>query len=273
MKYLYGKNVLITGAGSGIGRVMALDFARNKANLALVDINPEALEAVEKEVKAFGVKTGTYVCDISKRSAVAKTVKAIRKDFNQIDILVNNAGIVIGKSFVDLSLDEMHRTMDINFWGHVYFTKEFLPDMIQRNDGHLVNIASSGGLLGMTQMSDYGASKFAEVGFSESLRRELYQAGAKNVKVTVVCPYTINTGMFEGFKPLWFNPILKAEYVGQKVVEAVKKDKPYLYLPYLGVKGMLVLKLLPTALLDWSLRLVGGSRAMNGFVGRGKQDS
>ncbi|MGC9324165.1 MAG: SDR family oxidoreductase [Desulfomonilia bacterium] len=270
MRYLYNKNVIVTGAGSGIGRLMAINFAKHKANLVLVDINQGSLDAVEKEVQEFGVKTGTYACDISKRTEVAKTFKAIRKGFPQIDVLVNNAGIVIGKSFVDLTLDEMHRTLDVNFWGHVYFTKEFLPDMIKRNDGHLVNIASSGGLLGMTQMSDYAASKFAEVGFSESIRRELYQAGAKDVKVTVVCPYTISTGMFEGFKPLLFNPVLKPEYVAEKVVEAVLKDKPYVYLPYLGVKGMLVLKLLPTSFLDWSLRLVGGSRAMNNFVGRRK---
>lgn len=270
MKYLYDKNVIVTGAGSGIGRLMAINFAKDRANLALVDINQEALDAVEKEIQAYGVKTGTYVCDISNKGQVSNTAKTIRNDFGQIDILVNNAGIVNGKYFSDLSIEEMQRTMDINFWGHVYFTREFLPEMIQRNNGHLVNIASSGGLLGMAQMTDYCASKFAEVGFSESLRRELYQKGARNIKITVVCPYTINTGMFEGFKPLLFNPILKAEDVAAEIVEAVKKDKPYVYIPYLGVKGMLVLKLLPTSFLDWALRLVGGSKSMSGFTGRRK---
>ncbi len=271
MQDLKGKKVLITGAASGIGRLMALNFARLGANLALVDIDPGGLERLADELRPEGVTVGTYVCDISKPEAVATVCASIRNDLHRLDVLVNNAGIVIGKAFLDLSLEEMQRTMNVNFWGHVYFTKEFLPEMAQRGTGHIVNIASSGGLLGMTGLSDYCASKFAEVGLSETLRRELKKDGKSGVKVTCVCPYVIDTGMFSGFRPFLLNPMVKAEYAAQRIVEAVRQDRPYVLLPYWSIKAMQILKLLPTTFFDWALRLSGGSRAMDGFRGRPPQ--
>ncbi|MCU0848278.1 MAG: SDR family oxidoreductase [Spirochaetes bacterium] len=267
---LLNKNIIITGAGSGIGKRMAYFFAKEKANLAIIDINREAAAATLLEVKESGIKAASYVCDISNKIQVAGVIKKIRKDFSTIDVLVNNAGIVYGKSFLDLSLEEMERTMNINFWGHILFTKEFLPDMVKRNSGTVVNIASAGGILGMPFLADYCASKFAEVGFSESLRRELAAMKVKGVNITCVCPYIIDTGMFKGFKQLLFQPFLKPDEVAKKVVRAVKKEIPTVMLPAGSMFLMRFCKLFPTVIFDGILTLFGSGNSMKHFEGRTK---
>lgn len=266
MKNLKDKNALITGAGSGIGRLMALAFAREGANIAIIDINKKALADVEKEIKELGVTVHSYECDIAREKDVAKVVKAIEKDFPSIDLLVNNAGIVAGKFFSEISMAEMRKTMDVNFFGHVIFTKHFLPSMIERGEGHIVNIASSAGLQGFPKATDYNASKFAEVGFTESLRMELKKFGHRGIKTTLVCPYVIDTGMFDGFKPLLLNPILKPEYVVKRIVKAVKKNKPILKIPF-TVNLTLILKPLPVGFSDWLLKVMGITKAMDGYTG------
>ncbi|HSV95931.1 MAG TPA: SDR family oxidoreductase [Spirochaetota bacterium] len=270
MKSLINKNIIITGAGSGIGRLMALRFAAESSNLALVDINAAALKALKDDIGKKGLKisVNTYTCDISDRTAVSRTVAGIMRDFTQVDVLINNAGMVIGKAFLDLSLEEFHRTMDVNFWGHLYFTKAVLPGMTARNSGNIVNVASSSGLLGMPLLSDYAASKFAEVGFSEALRRELKKFGHGGVKITCVCPYIIDTGMFRGFKPMLLSPFVKPDRAAARIVRAVKKDHPYVMLPAHSIRGMMFLKLLPTAFFDWMLKMSGGDSAMDVFTGR-----
>lgn len=160
--------------------------------------------------------------------------------------------------------------MEVNFFGHAVFTRLILPDMIDRNSGHIVNIASSAGFLGMPRMTDYNASKFAEVGFSDALRRELKKQGCEGVKLTCVCPYVINTGMFKGFNPLRLNPVLKPEYVADRIVDAVKREKPYLLLPG-SVYLTLILRLLPVIFQDWMVKIMGASNAMDNYIGRGQE--
>ena len=268
MKNLAGKNVLITGAGSGIGRLMSHYVADEHANTALIDINSAAVAKTVEEVKGRNVKAIGYVCDISNREAVADTVSKIKQDFGPIDVLINNAGTVVGKSFFDLTLDEMQRTMNINYWGHIYFTKAIIGDMIARNSGAIVNVASSSGLIGMPILSDYAASKFAEVGFSESLRRELKKFKYTGIKVTCVCPYIINTGLFKGFKPMAMSPFIKPEDAARAIVKGLKKGNPYVMLPPLSIYSSMMLKLLPTPIFDWILSMSGGSVAMDSFTGR-----
>ncbi len=268
MEPLSGKNVLITGAGSGIGRLMAHYFADERANVALVDINEQAVKSVAQEVATRKVRTSHYLCNIADRAAVVQTVERIRKDFGQIDILVNNAGTVVGKSFFDITIEEMERTMNINYWGHLYFTKALIGGMIAQGRGAIVNVASSSGLIGMPMLSAYAASKFAEVGFSEALRRELKKFGHKGITVTCVCPYIIDTGMFKGFKPMLLSPVLKPEYAARKIVNGAKKGKPYVMLPPHSIYSSMMLKLLPTHLFDRILKMSGAEKAMDCFEGR-----
>ena len=269
MQSLAGKTVLITGAGCGIGKLMALEAAQEGADLILVDINAENLESGKIAAEQAGATCVAHRCDISDRAKVATVCADVEARFGGVDVLINNAGIVTGRPFLDLTLEDMHRSMDVNFWGHVYFTRRFLPGMISRGRGNIVNLASSSGMLGMVNLSDYCASKFADLGFSEALRRELKSSGHAGIVVTCVCPYVIDTGMFKGFKPLLFNPVLKPEKVAAAVMAAVRHNRPYVIMPFFMIQLMRLLKvLLPTGLFDWILHINGGSKAMCSFKGR-----
>ncbi len=268
MKDLKGKNVLITGAASGIGRLMAIEFAGEGSNLALIDINTKQLDDLKKELSSTGVEVYTYKCDISDEKKVTETVQKIEQEMGNVDVLVNNAGVVTGKTFDQLTMKDFRRTMDINFFGHLVFTKLILPSMIKAKKGHIVNIASSAGLQGFPGAADYNASKFAEVGATEALRLELKKYGHGYIRTTLVCPYVIDTGMFKGFKPLLFNPILKPDYVVRKIMQGVKKEKAILKIPF-TVNLTLMLKLFPVGFADWMLKVLGMTKAMDNYTGRG----
>jgi len=269
MKDLKDKNILITGAASGIGRMMAVQFAAEGARCVACDINPDGLESLKKEITEAGHSVRTYVCDITDAASLTKLFQEVDSDVPQLDILVNNAGIVLGKNFLDLTIEDFRKTMEVNFFGHLRFTKHFLPRMVERNSGHIVNIASSAGLQGFPGAADYNASKFAEVGLTEALRLELKKMKCYGVKTTLVCPYVIDTGMFHGFKPLLLNPILKPDYVVRHVLAGIKKEKPLLLLPF-SVNLTLLLKLFPTNFSDRVLHWLGMTGAMDSFRGRHK---
>lgn len=264
MKSLSHKTVLITGAAVGIGREMALQFADEKANLVLLDINKNKLADTAKDAARRGVRISTHICDISDHKAVEKITKLIKKT-GPVDVLVNNAGIVIGKTIADETFEEIKKTIDINLLGLIWMTKQFLPEMIARKSGHIVNIASAAGLLAVPRMGDYCASKFAVVGFTDSLRMEMQKYGHP-IAITCVCPSVIDTGMFEGFKAPMFNPILKPDYVAKKVVEAVKKEKAYVKIPGM-VRITPLMKFFPAPFGDWLARVSGVTNAMDHFVG------
>ena len=262
-----GKKILITGAASGIGRLMAIAFSEEGAKCILCDINEKGLVDVKKEIEKQGGTATIYTCDITDEKAVISMLKKIDQDAGIVDILINNAGIVSGKTVTELSMEDIRKTMNVNFYGHVLFTKHYLPDMIKRNAGHIVNISSSAGLQGFPRAADYNASKFAEVGFTEALRLELKKLGVNGVKTTLVCPYVIDTGMFKGFKPLLLNPILKPDYVVKRIIKAVKKEKPILKIPF-TVNLTLMLKLFPIGFSDWLLSVMGLTGAMDKYEGR-----
>jgi all-trans-retinol dehydrogenase (NAD+) len=265
MKSLKDTNIVITGAAAGIGKEMALLFAREKANLALLDLNGKKLAELATRLEADGVRVGTWVCDVSDPKAVEKTSKLVKKFF-EVDILVNNAGIVIGKSIADSTYNDIRKTIDVNLMGLIWMTKQFLPDMMKRGSGHIVNIASAAGLLAVPRMADYCATKFAIVGFTDSLRMEMYKEGHGNIHITCVCPSVIDTGMFTGFKAPMFNPILKPTEVARKIVAGVKKNRTYIKLPAM-VKITPLLKFFPAPFGDWLARVTGVTKAMDHFVG------
>ncbi len=264
MKSLTQKTVLITGAASGIGREMALHFAHENANLVLLDINKQKLSETGKDAARKGVQVETYICDMANHKEVEKIAKLIMKN-HSIDVLVNNAGIVIGKAIIDETYVEIKKTIDINLLGLIWMTKQFLPNMIARQRGHIVNIASAAGLLAVPRMGDYCATKFAVVGFTDSLRMEMKKYGYP-IAITCVCPSVIDTGMFEGFKAPMCNPILKPDYVAKKVVEAVKKEKAYVKIPGM-VRIIPLLKFFPASFGDWLARAMGVTQSMDHFIG------
>jgi len=185
-------------------------------------------------------------------------------------VLINNAGVVSGKPLLELTDEAIERTFEINTLSLFRTTRAFLPGMMKKNSGHIVTIASAGGLIGVPKMTDYSASKFAAVGFDESLRVELKQLGYPKIQTTVVCPYYISTGMFKGVKTRfpWLLPIQEPEDAANKIIHAIERNKrrllmpPFAYTTYAG-------RLLPVSLLDSIASFVGINNSMDDFKGRG----
>ena len=267
MKQLAGKRIVITGAAAGIGREMAIAFAGERANLALLDVDAIHLAETVARMQRPGIEVRGYRCDVSDPRSVETTAEQVLEDFTKIDVLVNNAGIVIGKPAAEVSYEELRRIFDVNALGVMWMTRQFIGAMMKRNSGHIVNIASASGLLGVPRQTDYCATKFAVVGYSDALRMEMKKFGCRGVKVSCICPSVIDTGMFAGFKPPLLNPLLTPADVARKIVDTVKREKDYLKIPFM-VKMIPLFKVLPASWVDWMVALTGTHKAMDHFVGR-----
>lgn len=270
MSTIQGKNALITGGAAGIGRIMGeLLLKEGVQNLVIWDINQQFLSTALQELKSQGFNVHGYQIDVANTEAIIETAARVRKEVGFIDILINNAGIIVGKEFWHHNHAEMDRTMQINSTSLMHIAKEFISEMIERKTGHIVNIASAAGMVANPKMSVYCASKWAVIGWSDSLRVELEKSNT-NVKVTTVTPYYISTGMFEGVRSPII-PILKPEYAAQKIVGAIKSDKIFLRMP--GIVNLLPLAkgLLPTRLFDFIVgQLMGVYKSMDHFKGHSK---
>jgi short-subunit dehydrogenase len=227
--------VLITGAAMGMGRLFAQRAADEGAShVVLWDLNAKALKVAAKELSASGAVIRTDVVDVGDRGAVAAAAEQVLADLGTIDVLVNNAGVVRGNHYfweTDPERD-MALTMDINAMGPMMVARAFLPSMIEGSeDRRLVNLASAAGLTANPRLAAYAASKWAVVGWSESVRLELVQAGFQHVKVTTVCPYYIKTGMFDGATSAPLLPLLEPEDVVDETWRAMLKGKPFVIMP------------------------------------------
>src|SRR6185436_10492924 len=176
---------------------MARRIAADGGHLILWDVNESALAVAARELSDQGHRVAAYVCNLADRAAIRRTADAVLAQHGHVDILINNAGIVSGKPLLEISDDEIQRTFDVNTLALFWTTRAFLPKMKERNHGHIVTIASAAGLVGTARLTDYCSSKFAAVGFDDSLRLELERLGL-NIQTTVVCPFYISTGMFAG---------------------------------------------------------------------------
>jgi len=195
MKSFDGKVSVITGAGSGIGRALALDLAGRGARLAISDVNDAGLAETVDLVKNAGAReVRSDHLDVADRAAFTAYAEQVVEQFGQVNLVVNNAGVALAGDLVDLEYPDMDWIMGINFWGVVHGTKEFLPHLIASGDGHLVNISSLFGLVSMPGQSMYNAAKYAVRGLSEAVREEMLVAGHP-VGVTVVHPGGIKTAI------------------------------------------------------------------------------
>lgn len=172
-KSFEGQVVFITGAGSGIGRLLALRFADLGARLALADLNEVAVTAVAAEAQALGAEARAYALDVTRKEHVAEVMRAAAHDLGDVDVLINNAGVVSGRRLLEVSDASIERTFAVNVIAHFWTVRAVLPAMIRRNSGHIVTIASASGHVGVAGLCDYSASKWAARGFDEALRGEL----------------------------------------------------------------------------------------------------
>ena len=220
------KVVLITGASSGIGKQTAIEFAKLGSNIILVARRKNKLEQVENELKQFNVNTLVCACDVSKKDQVEKMSKIVLEKFNSIDILVNNAGFAIYGSVYDLSINDIESQMETNYFGMVYCTKNFLPLMLEKKSGHIVNVASVAASFGLPGIASYCASKFAMLGFSEGLKHELSGTG---VGITVVSPIMVKTDFFDhpSFEkmPKYSPTSLNSKTVAKAIVKASNSSR------------------------------------------------
>lgn len=270
-----GKRILITGGAMGMGKLYAhRALAEGAHTVILWDINRSALIETEDELSAFSKDEQTVdamVVDISSREEIEKSAKKVIDNHGGVDVIFNNAGIVRGTYFWEHANEsDTELTMKINALAPMYIAREFLPGMIERDEpARIVNIASAAGMLANPKMSVYASSKWALIGWSESVRLELTQQGYGHVKVTTVCPSYISTGMFEGVKGPLFTPIMKPEHVVNKAWAAMLKGKPMLMMPWTVHLSKFLKGVLPLRWFDAiASKIFGVYNTMDAFVGR-----
>ncbi len=262
------RTILVTGAASGLGRLMTRTMVAEGGRLVLWDVDVQGLQATRGELASSGASVATYACDLSDRAAIAAVAARTLAECGPVDILVNNAGVVSGKALLDESDGDIERTFAVNTLALFWTTRAFLPAMLERDRGHIVTIASAAGLVGTTKLVDYCASKHAAVGFDESLRLELRRARSR-VVTTVVCPFYISTGMFEGVRTRvpWLLPILEPDYAVARILDAIRNDRRRLIMPRFVALTYLA-RLMPVPLFDAMMEFLGVTRSMEEFRGR-----
>lgn len=288
---------VITGAGSGLGRLFALEFARRRATLVLWDINRQSNEETAEmareiyrqlkpstgssdrvqELPLLQPKVYTYMCDVSKRESVYLTAEKVRSEVGDIDLLINNAGVVSGRHLLDCPDELIERTMMVNCHAHFWTTKAFLPKMLELNHGHIVTVASSLGLFTTAGVEDYCASKFGAIGFHESLSHELKAADKDGIKMTLVCPFLVDTGMFEGCKirkeMAPFFPPLKPEYCVKQAMRAILTDQPMICTPRVMYMVTFMKTVLPFDAIVCMYKFIGADKCMYPFLAQRKEST
>ena len=270
MTKIKGKNVLITGGASGIGKIMGrMVLEKGAKSLIIWDVNQQSMQAVADEFASLA-RAHTYKVDITDSQLVAQTYQQVKQDCGSVDILINCAGIVrSNKTFDQQTEQDIRLTFEVNTIAPMIITKEILPDMLRRNSGHICNIASAGGMLSNPKMSVYAASKWAMIGWSDSVRIELQESKSK-VHFTTVAPYFINTGMFDGVRsPLL--PIQQPEPTARKIIRAIERNRTFRGIPF----GFHFIRfwqaILPIRVFDFVFGTVFGVyHAMDNFTGRTK---
>jgi all-trans-retinol dehydrogenase (NAD+) len=268
MKALAGKRVLVTGGASGIGKAIATRFAAAGAEILLVDLNEQALRDAAGTFAGAARPARTYVLDVTDTSRITGLVEQIHRDGGPIDVLVNNAGLVFGGGFLDVPLEKHLTTYRVNTLGLVAMTHAFLPDLVAGGDGHVVNVASASGYIGLPFGATYASSKWAVLGFSESLALELELQGHGHVHVTSICPSYVSTGLFDGAKAPRFTRLLTADRVAELTVKAVLANKPYVRTPWLVATTPIMKALSPFRVFYRVAALLGVNTSMMEWRGR-----
>ncbi len=269
MSSFHNKTVLITGGASGIGKLMGkTSIQKGIKHLVIWDINNKMLDETVREFSDGFPNVHGYVVDVSDTDQIRSAAQKILKDIGSVDILINNAGIVVGKYFHEHTHEEIEKTMAINANAAMHTTLEFLPAMIKQKSGHIVTISSAAGMVGNPKMSVYAASKWAAIGWSDSIRLEMEKLKT-NINITCVTPYYISTGMFDGVKTSIFVPINKPEAAVNKIIRGIEKNTLHVRMPLIVYTLQFFKGILPTRAFD----LIVGKylkiyKTMDGFTGR-----
>lgn len=276
---LKGKGAVVTGGAMGIGLATSRRLVREGCTVAIWDLNAAALEAAKKELEALGGRVFVHVCDVTDKNRVYELAKTTATQMGQVDILINNAGYVMGGDFLDHPDEVWEKTIDVNLTSMIYTIKAFLPGMYERNCGHVVNISSAGGIVGVPNLAMYCATKLAVRGLTESMRFEALERGKRGVRWSSIHPCYIAKGMFEGAKLGFLGnliaPLLKDhDVVAEAIVESALKKGRFSPKRPRTVRSMVLLRgLVPDELFQRLADLLGVTGSMKNWVGRGKDRS
>ena len=242
---------MVTGGASGIGFLMGKKaLERGARHLIIWDINEEKMNAAVSQLSGAGYSVSYRLVDVAHPNAIKDAAIENLAEHGAVDFLFNNAGIVVGKPFHEHSSEDISKTLSINAAAFMHVTNAFLPKMMQQGTGHIINITSAAGLTPNPGMSVYVASKFAAVGWSDSLRLELHQS-YPGIKILNVMPSYIDTGMFAGVKAPLLMPLLDPDKITDKIIRAVEKDKIHLKAPFMVKLSLLIRGLLPIRVFDF----------------------
>lgn len=260
MKNLRGKVAVVTGAGSGIGRAVAGELAREGCHLALADVNEAGLAETLQGLLGLPVTVTTHIVDVARRDAVERLAAEVIERHGAAHILVNNAGVAVAERAENIPYEDFEWLMGINFWGVVYGCTAFLPHMRAAGEGHIVNISSVFGLIGMPTQAAYNASKFAVRGYTEALEQELANTP---IRVSCVCPGGIRTAIVRnarvpaasGTMPAknelagTFDKLARtsAEEAGATIVRGILKDSKRILIGADARMISLIIRLFPVA--------------------------
>ncbi|TGD78746.1 3-ketoacyl-ACP reductase [Hymenobacter wooponensis] len=224
MNSLTGKNALVTGAGKGIGRAIAVALAQEGVHVALLARTESQLREVAQEIEALGVKAVVLAADIADRASVEAAVSKAQAELGDLDILINNAGIGTFAKLVDMDPAEWEKIIQVNLLGTYYATRAVLPQMIARETGDIINIASTAGQRGAATTSAYSASKFAILGLTESLMQEVRK---HNIRVSALTPSTVATELAINNKLTDGNPdkVMQPEDLAEFIISQLKLNR------------------------------------------------
>ena len=224
MNDLKNKNALITGAGKGIGKAIAIALAKEGVNLILVARTQSEIDTVAQEAQTLGVKALAITADVANMESVNTAIEKALAEFKTIDILINNAGIAAFGKFLDLEPTEWERIIQVNLMGIYYVTRAILPNMIERQTGDIINISSTAGLAGNALTSAYSASKFAVLGLTDSLMQEMRK---HNIRVTALTPSTVATDMAKDLNLTDGNPekVMQSDDIAELIIAQLKLNR------------------------------------------------
>jgi all-trans-retinol dehydrogenase (NAD+) len=224
LKEVKGKVVVVTGGTKGLGRALGERFAREGAKVVLWARTRKDLDDAVRDFKARGWEAHGYSVDVSDVDKVMASAAKVKDEVGTVDVLINNAGVIHGGPFLEVSAEEHRQTMDVNFNAFMWTMKAFMPDMVKRDSGHVINVSSAAGLSYTPLMTSYCGSKAAVINFTDAVRLEMKYLGKPGVKLTIVCPAFIETGMFEGVHTPWWLPWLSPEKLADKIYNGYQRD-------------------------------------------------
>lgn len=224
MTDLKNKNALITGAGKGIGKAIAIALAKEGVNVILISRTQADVDQLSTEISGFGVKTLALSADVSDITSINTAVEKALAEFTNIDILINNAGIAAFGKFLELEPTAWEKIIQVNLMGTYYTTRAVLPNMIERQTGDIINISSTAGLNGNALTSAYSASKFAVMGLTDSLMQEMRK---HNIRVTALTPSTVATDLALDLNLTDGNPekVMQPEDIAELIIAQLKLNR------------------------------------------------